>query len=592
VADLPIPVGPLLAAIKTPVELRGLQTAQLPQLADELRHFILDAVSAYGGHLAASLGTVELTVALHYHFNTPDDRLIWDVGHQAYGHKILTGRRENFHTNRRKNGISGFPKRTESEFDAFGTGHASTSISAALGMAIAAKMQGQDQRRHIAVIGDGALTGGMAFEALNQAAVEEVSLLIVVNDNAMSIDPNVGGLLQHLLALRTAQGQGPNWFEQLGLRYNGPIDGHDLTALRKAFTDYDKQGGVQILHIITTKGKGYGPAEQDQLKWHATGLFDKISGSQQAVVHPKSGPKYQDVFGQTLLELAQMDERVFGITPAMPSGSGMNLLMYTLPDRARDVGIAEQHAVTLAAAMAAEGMVPFCAIYSTFLQRAYDQLIHDVALQKLPVVFCLDRGGLVGADGATHHGAFDLAYLQLIPNLIIAAPRNEKELRNLLYTALQQREFPFAIRYPRGNGNDTDWKQPFKLLAPGIGERLQSGQRATIISIGTMAEYVSEAITGLTDIGHMDIRYVKPLDEQLLRQAAQTPLIITVEDGCIAGGAGAAIGAWLQKNQYRGRLITLGLPDQFIEQGSQEELFAELGLDSSGIREVLMRLTH
>jgi len=588
VADTPIPVGALLAEVGTPAELRKLKSELLPQLADELRHFILDAVSAYGGHLAASLGVVELTVALHYHFNTPDDRLIWDVGHQAYGHKILTGRRENFHTNRRKNGISGFPKRSESEYDAFGTGHASTSISAALGMALAAKMQGQHQRRHIAVIGDGALTGGMAFEALNQAAVEEVSLLIVVNDNAMSIDPNVGGLLQHLLAIRNGQAEGLNWFEQLGLRYNGPVDGHDINALGKALDDYDKQGGVQVLHIITTKGKGYGPAEQDQLKWHATGLFDKISGSQQQLTNPKAGPKYQDVFGQTLLELAQLDQRVFGITPAMPSGSGMNLLMQTLPDRARDVGIAEQHAVTLAAGMAAEGLVPFCAIYSTFLQRAYDQLIHDVALQKLPVVFCLDRGGLVGADGATHHGAFDLAYLQLIPDLIIAAPRNEKELRNLLFTALQQRELPFAIRYPRGNGNDTDWKQAFKMLHPGKGERLQSGQRATIISIGTMADHVSEAIAGLQDIGHMDLRYVKPLDEQLLRQAAQTPLIITVEDGCIIGGAGSAIGAWLQANQYRGRFITLGLPDTFIEQGSQDELFADLGLDAAGIRASLL----
>lgn len=588
-ADTPIQAGPLLAGIHDPADLRRLAPDQLPQLADELRHFILDAVSAYGGHLAASLGVVELTVALHYHFNTPDDRLIWDVGHQAYGHKILTGRREIFHTNRRKGGISGFPKRSESPYDAFGTGHSSTSISAALGMALAAKMQGQHQRRHIAVIGDGALTGGMAFEALNQAAVEEVSLLVIVNDNAMSIDPNVGGLLQHLLAIRNGQAQGPNWFEQLGMRYSGPVDGHDLDALLRAFSDYDKQGGVQILHVLTTKGKGYAPAEADQLKWHATGLFDKISGSQQPAVNFKAGPKYQDVFGQTLLELAHIDPRVFGITPAMPSGSGMNLLMQTLPDRARDVGIAEQHAVTLAAGMAAEGLVPFCAIYSTFLQRAYDQLIHDVALQKLPIIFCLDRGGLVGADGATHHGAFDLAYLQLIPNLIVAAPRNERELRNLLFTALQQRELPFAIRYPRGNGNDPDWKQPFKLLPPGKGERLQSGQSATLISIGTMAENVSEAISGMYDIGHMDMRYVKPLDEMLLRQAAQTPLIVTVEDGCLTGGAGSAIGAWLQANQYRGRFISLGLPDKFIDQGSQEELFADLGLDAAGIRAVLQR---
>ncbi len=590
-ADTPLEAGPLLAEIHFPADLRKLATSQLPQLADELRHFILDAVSAYGGHLAASLGVVELTIALHYHFNTPDDRLIWDVGHQAYGHKILTGRREVFHTNRRKGGISGFPKRSESDYDAFGTGHASTSISAALGMALAAKLQSKHQRRHIAVIGDGALTGGMAFEALNQAAVEEVNLLVVVNDNAMSIDPNVGGLLQQLLALRRGEIEGPNWFEQLGIRYNGPVDGHDISALNTAFADYNKQGGVQLLHIVTTKGKGYAPAEQDQLKWHATGLFDKISGSQQPTSQLKVGPKYQDVFGQTLLELAQLDERVFGVTPAMPSGSGMNLLMQSLPERARDVGIAEQHAVTLSAGLAAEGLVPFCAIYSTFLQRAFDQLIHDVALQQLPVVFCLDRGGLVGADGATHHGAFDLAYLQLIPNLIVTAPRNENELRNLLYTALQKRELPFAIRYPRGNGNDLNWRQAFKVLPVGKGERLQSGQRATVISIGTMAEHVTDALAGLSDIGHMDLRYVKPLDEMLLRQAAQTPLILTVEDGCLTGGAGSAIGAWLNANQYRGQLICLGLPDAFVEHGSQEELFAELGLDAVGIRSVLMRAT-
>ncbi len=581
---MPIQPGPLLEQVVVPQDLRKLTAGELPVLADELRHFILDAVSVYGGHLGASLGVVELTVALHYAFNTPHDRLIWDVGHQAYGHKILTGRRKNFHTNRLKGGISGFPKRSESDYDAFGTGHSSTSISAALGMALAAQLQGETDRHHIAVIGDGALTGGMAFEALNQAAVEAVNLLVVVNDNAMSIDPNVGGLLHHLHDLRVGKGLGKNWFEQLGLDYQGPVDGHDIPALLRVFQNYRQQGGVQLLHIVTTKGKGYPQAEQDQVKWHAPGLFDKISGTLHPVTDKPKGPKYQDVFGITLVELATRYEKVYGITPAMPSGSGMNRLMAAFPERSRDVGIAEQHAVTLAAGLAAAGFIPFCAIYSTFLQRAYDQLIHDVALQQLPVVFCLDRGGLVGADGPTHHGAFDLAYLRLIPNLIIAAPRNERELRNLLYTATLHRALPMAIRYPRGNGQDADWQQDFRELTPGRGERLREGKRATLISIGTMADAAAAALKNIPEVGHIDLRYVKPLDEVLLMEAAQTPLIITLEDGCLAGGAGSAIGEWLAQHAYEGKLIQMGLPDKFIEQGSQEELFAELGLDAEGVK--------
>ncbi len=575
--------GPLLQTIDDPAQLRQLRRDQLPQLAEELRHFLLDAVSRYGGHLGASLGTVELTLALHYSFNTPHDRLIWDVGHQAYGHKVLTGRRDSFHTNRQLDGISGFPVRHESPYDAFGTGHASTSIGATLGMALAARGIAP-QRHHIALIGDGALTGGMAFEALNQAATEDVNLLVVVNDNAMSIDPNVGGLLRQLEQLRTGSHQGPNWFENLGLNYSGPIDGHNTDALLDAFANYRRVGGVAVLHVVTVKGKGYPQAESDQVRWHAPGLFDKLSGNLHPV-KPAPGPKYQDVFGQTLLELAEIAPKLFAITPAMPSGSGLVAFMEKYPERSRDVGIAEQHAVTLAAGFAAEGWKPFCAIYSTFLQRAYDQLIHDVALQQLPVVFCIDRAGLVGADGATHHGAFDLAYLRCIPHMVVAAPRNERELRNMLYTALFHNG-PMAIRYPRGNGNDPDWQQDFEQLALGRGVWLKEGEHTLVLSVGTMADTVQEALQG-SPYAHADLRYVKPLDEELLQTARNFARVVVVEDGCISGGAGSAVGEWLLAHNYPGRFLSLGLPDRFVPHASTQELYQQLGLDVEGIRKSL-----
>lgn len=576
--------GPLLQTIDDPAQLRQLGRDQLPQLAEELRHFLLDAVSRYGGHLGASLGTVELTLALHYSFNTPHDRLIWDVGHQAYGHKVITGRRDQFHTNRQLGGISGFPVRQESPYDAFGTGHASTSIGAALGMALAARNE-VPQRHHIALIGDGALTGGMAFEALNQATTEAVNLLVVVNDNAMSIDPNVGGLLRQLEQLRNGTHQGPNWFENLGLKYSGPIDGHNTNALLDAFADYRRQGGVAVLHVVTVKGKGYPQAESDQVRWHAPGLFDKLSGNLHPVA-PSPGPKYQDVFGQTLLELAEIEPKLFAITPAMPSGSGLVEFMQRYPERSRDVGIAEQHAVTLAAGLASEGWKPYCAIYSTFLQRAYDQLIHDVALQQLPVVFCIDRAGLVGADGATHHGAFDLAYLRCIPHLVVAAARNERELRNLLYTALFHNG-PMAIRYPRGNGNDPHWQQTLERFELGRGVWLKAGEHTLVLSVGTLADTVQEALEG-TPYAHADLRFVKPLDEQLLESALAFSRVMVVEDGCISGGAGSAVGEWLLAHGYRGTFKNIGLPDQFVPHGSPAALYQQLGLDVAGIRRALL----
>jgi 1-deoxy-D-xylulose-5-phosphate synthase len=576
----------LLSRIDWPADLRQLSPEQLPELANELRQHLIDVVSVQGGHFGAGLGVVELTVALHHAFDTPNDRLIWDVGHQAYAHKMLTGRRAAFQSNRRWQGLSGFPARSESIYDAFGTGHASTSISAALGMAIAARQQGLHQRWHIAVIGDGALTGGMAFEALNQAATEKVNLLIVLNDNAMSIDPNVGGLQEHLNALRVDASARPSIFEKIGIPYAGPVDGHDLPSLLQAFEAAKKQGGVQLLHVLTTKGKGFAPAEAEQTHWHATGLFDKISGTKQAE-KPQLGPKYQDVFGHSLLALAQQFPNIVGITPAMPSGSSMIILQEALPERTFDVGIAEAHAVTLAAGMAAEGLKPFCAIYSTFLQRAYDQLIHDVALQQLPVVFCIDRAGLVGADGPTHHGAFDLAYLRCIPNMVVAAPRNEVELRNLLFTAAQHDAGPIAIRYPRGNGQNAAWQQPFAAVEIGKAEWLRKGGRMLVISVGTLADQVQQAIADLPEVAHVDLRFVKPLDTEMLARAWQYEAIVTVEDGCLAGGAGSAVAEWLLAEGYQGRFKSLGLPDTFIPHGSPEELYRFCGLDVAGIRAAL-----
>lgn len=569
---------------KQPKDLRTLDVAALPAVADAVRAFLIHSVSENGGHFGAGLGVVELTVALHYVFNTPQDPLVWDVGHQAYAHKILTGRAENFHTNRKYGGISGFPSRAESDYDAFGTGHASTSISAALGMAIAARALGKTEQHHIAVIGDGALTGGLAYEALNQAATEKVNLLVVLNDNAMSIDPNVGGMQQHLNKLRQSVNERPSLFEKLGIPYHGPVDGHDLPALLEALQTAKVRGGVQLLHVLTTKGKGFAPAEAEQTHWHATGQFDKISGTRHPE-KPQAGPKYQDVFGHTLLELARLDARVLGITPAMPSGSSMLILQEALPERAFDVGIAEAHAVTLAAGMATQGMRPFCAIYSTFLQRAYDQLIHDVALQNLPVVFCIDRAGLVGADGPTHHGAFDLAYLRCIPNLVVAAPRNERELRNLLFTALQHNG-PLAIRYPRGNGTDSDWQQPFEAYEIGTGQWLKTGEHSLVLSVGTLAATVTQVLEG-TNFAHADLRYVKPLDEGLMQAALDFERVVVVEDGCVSGGAGSAVGEWLLAHHFRGEFTNLGLPDRFIPHGSPAELYAVVGLDVAGLRKVL-----
>lgn len=569
---------------KQPKDLRTLDVAALPAVADAVRAFLIHSVSENGGHFGAGLGVVELTVALHYVFNTPEDPLVWDVGHQAYAHKILTGRAENFHTNRKYGGISGFPSRAESDYDAFGTGHASTSISATLGMAIAARALGKTEQHHIAVIGDGALTGGLAYEALNQAATEKVNLLVVLNDNAMSIDPNVGGMQQHLNKLRQSVNERPSLFEKLGIPYHGPVDGHDLPALLEALQTAKVRGGVQLLHVLTTKGKGFAPAEAEQTHWHATGQFDKISGTRHPE-KPQAGPKYQDVFGHTLLELARLDARVLGITPAMPSGSSMLILQEALSERAFDVGIAEAHAVTLAAGMATQGMRPFCAIYSTFLQRAYDQLIHDVALQNLPVVFCIDRAGLVGADGPTHHGAFDLAYLRCIPNLVVAAPRNERELRNLMFTALQH-DGPFAIRYPRGNGSDAQWQQPMEAVGLGQAAWLKQGEHSLVISVGTMAATVVQALEG-SPFAHADLRFVKPLDESLMQAALGFARVVVVEDGCVRGGAGSAVGEWLLAHGYKGEFKSLGLPDRFIPHGSPAELYAVVGLDVAGLRKVL-----
>ncbi len=567
-----------------PQALRALAPHDLPRVATLVRDFLIHTVSENGGHFGAGLGVVELTVALHYIFDIPNDPLVWDVGHQAYAHKILTGRAEHFHTNRKYGGLSGFPSRAESAYDAFGTGHASTSISAALGMALAARSQGKTQQQHIAVIGDGALTGGLAYEALNQAATEKVNLLVVLNDNAMSIDPNVGGMQQHLNRLRQSSDERPSVFEKLGVPYFGPVDGHDLPALLEALQAAKSRGGAQLLHVLTTKGKGFAPAEAEQTHWHATGQFDKISGTRQPE-KPQAGPKYQDVFGHTLLDLARSDARVLGITPAMPSGSSMLILQEALPERAFDVGIAEAHAVTLAAGMATQGMRPFCAIYSTFLQRAYDQLIHDVALQNLPVVFCIDRAGLVGADGPTHHGAFDLAYLRCIPNLVVAAPRNERELRNLMFTALQH-DGPFAIRYPRGNGSDAHWQQPMEALGIGQATWLKQGEHTLVISVGTLAATVDQALHD-TAFAHADLRFVKPLDQKLMQDALAYERVVVVEDGCLQGGAGSAVGEWLLANGYKGAFQSLGLPDRFVAHGSPAELYAELGLDVAGLWKAL-----
>ena len=584
----------LLDNISNPSDLRKLNSEQLPQLAKELREFIIDIVSTKEGHLGASLGVVELTIALHYLFDTPNDLLVWDVGHQAYGHKILTGRKDIFHTNRQFGGIAGFPSRKESEFDAFGVGHSSTSISAALGMAIASNLKEQKNKHHIAVIGDASIASGMAFEALNHAGVSKANLLIILNDNAIGIDPSVGALKEYLTKVKTDKRLAVqnNIIKALNFDYSGPIDGHDLSKILSELERLKEVKGPKFLHIITTKGKGLKKAEEDQITYHAPGKFDKISGER---IQNEKNPftKFQDVFGKTIVELATQNYKIVAITPAMLTGSSLNLMLQEYPKRTFDVGIAEQHAVTLAAGMATQGLVPFCNIYSTFLQRAYDQVIHDVALQNLPVIFCLDRAGLVGEDGATHHGVFDLAYLRCIPNLIIFAPRNEIELRNILYTAQLGLKNPIAIRYPRGYGSIIDWQLPFKEIKIGKGVCLRKGEKTAILSIGTISTNISEAIDLLENssvFSHYDLRFVKPLDEKLLHQIFQKyNKIITIEDGTIKGGIGSAVLEFSSKNNYQNKLKNLGVPDEFIEHGHLTELQHKIGLDINSLKELFSK---
>ncbi len=572
----------LLNNINSPVDLRTLSENKLPQLANELRAFIIDIVSSEGGHLGASLGVVELTIALHYVFDTPNDLLVWDVGHQAYGHKILTERKAVFKTNRKLNGLSGFPKRSESQYDAFGVGHSSTSISAVLGMAIASKLK-NEEKQHIAVIGDASITSGMAFEALNHAGNSDTNLLIILNDNAIGIDPSVGALKEHFKNISSED----NIFKNLNIDYTGIVNGHNINDLLVVLKSLKNKKGVKLLHIKTTKGKGLAQAEKEQVVYHAPGKFDKISGKR--ITQKTKFTKFQDVFGETLVELASKNDKIVGITPAMLTGSSLNLLQEKFPERTFDVGIAEQHAVTLSAGMATQGLIPFCNIYSSFMQRAYDQIIHDVALQNLPVVFCLDRAGLVGEDGATHHGVFDLAYLRCIPNIIIFAPRNEIDLRNMLFTAQLGLDNPIAIRYPRGYGKLEHWKKAFEKIEIGKGICLKKGQHTAILSIGTISENVTEAIQKTkASVSHYDIRFLKPLDEDLLHDVFKNHTkIITIEDGSIKGGLGSSVVEFAQKNKYQSQIETLGIPDKFIEHGSISELQKICSIDVDSIVKLL-----
>jgi 1-deoxy-D-xylulose-5-phosphate synthase len=626
--------GKLLSKINYPEDLRRLKKNELRQVCKELREYIIDVVSVNGGHFGASLGVVELTVALHYVFKTPYDQLVWDVGHQAYGHKILTGRRNVFHTNRIYKGISGFPKRSESEYDTFGVGHSSTSISAALGMAVASRLKGEKERQHIAVIGDGAMTAGLAFEALNHAGVENSNLIVILNDNCMSIDPNVGALKEYLTDIATSRTYnkvkdevwnilgkiskfGPNaqaivskmetglksallkqsnLFESLRFRYFGPIDGHNVNHLVDVLNDLKNIPGPKILHCLTVKGKGFDKAEKDQTKWHAPGLFDKITGE---IHKPKDNgpapPKYQDVFGHTIVELAEKNPKIVGITPAMPSGCSLSIMMKAMPDRAFDVGIAEQHAVTFSAGLATQGMIPFCNIYSSFMQRGYDQVVHDVTLQNLHVIFCLDRGGLAGADGPTHHGAFDYAYLRCLPNMIVTAPMNEEELRNLMYTAQLKNTGPFSIRYPRGNGVMVDWRKPFREIPVGQGRKIRDGEEVAILTIGHPGNFAVDACNQLSKEGfypaHYDLRFVKPLDAELLHEVfSNYKKIITVEDAAILGGFGSAVAEFMVDNGYNSRIKRLGIPDRFIEHGEQKELYRECDFDATAIMNAVRQL--
>jgi 1-deoxy-D-xylulose-5-phosphate synthase len=572
--------------------LRTLKQENLDVLAQELRAFIIEAVASKAGHLGASLGVVELTIALHYVFNTPEDELIWDVGHQAYGHKILTGRKAKFDTNRQFNGISGFPKRSESIFDSFGVGHSSTSISAALGMAIASKLKGDLNKQHIAVIGDASIASGMAFEGLNHAGVTDCNLLVILNDNAIGIDPSVGALKQYLTNVKKGTQKQDNIFEALNFDYSGPIDGHDLPLLISELKRLKTVKGPKFLHVITTKGKGLRQAEENQVTYHAPGKFNAKTGNFYDKDNTIEPPKFQDVFGHTIVELAKQNKNIIGITPAMPTGSSLKYMMEQIPDRAIDVGIAEQHAVTLAAGMATQGMIPFCNIYSTFLQRAYDQVIHDVAIQNLPVIFCLDRAGLVGEDGATHHGVFDISYLRCIPNLIIFSPRNEIELRNIMYTSQLGLNHPIAIRYPRGRGTIIDWKQPFSKIEIGKAQILQHGKKLAVLSLGTLATTIEKSIAydeTLKQISHYDMCFVKPLDEKLLHSILKThDSIITVEDNAIKGGFGSAILEFAATHNYKNNIYLKGIPDVFIEHGTVEELHESIGLDAKSLSKFLL----
>ena len=579
----------LLEHINSTEDLRQLSAEELPLLAKNLRQFIIEVVASKEGHLGASLGVVELTIALHYVYDTPKDLLVWDVGHQAYGHKILTGRKSEFHTNRQFKGLSGFPKRDESEYDTFGTGHSSTSISAALGMAIASQLKGEN-KQHIAVIGDASIASGMAFEGLNHAGVTSANLLVVLNDNAIGIDPSVGALKQYLTNVKKGTQKQDNIFEALNFEYSGPIDGHDLKALISELKRLKSIDGPKFLHVITTKGKGLRQAENDQVKYHAPGKFDAETGDIFTKNNENLPPKYQDVFGLTLVELAMSNKAIVGITPAMPTGSSLKYMMDAIPERAFDVGIAEQHAVTMAAGMATQGLIPFCNIYSTFLQRAYDQVIHDVALQNLPVIFCIDRAGLVGEDGATHHGVFDLAYLRCIPNFIIVAPRNEIELRNIMYTAQKGLEHPIAIRYPRGRGVTPRWKSPFEAIEIGTGVQLEQGEGLAVLSIGAISNKVTEAIRGL-NCGHYDMRFIKPLDESLLHTIFKThSTLITIEDGVENGGFGSAILEFAATNNYKNDVIVKGIPDEFIEHGDIDTLKHHLGFSVSELHILIKSL--
>ena len=637
-----IKAGPLLSQINSPIDLKKIGKEDLHKVCDELRQYIIDVVSVHGGHFGASLGVVELSVALHYIYNTPYDQLVWDVGHQAYGHKILTGRRDSFPTNRKYKGLSGFPKRSESEYDTFGVGHSSTSISAALGMAMAAKYKKED-RKSIAVIGDGAMTAGLAFEAMNHAGVADADMLIILNDNCMSIDPNVGALKEYLTDITTSPtynkvkdevwnllGKLPvgknfsrgmahkltegmkgmvssssNLFEALKLRYFGPIDGHNITKLVDTLQDLKNIPGPKILHIVTVKGKGYDLAEKDQTLWHAPGLFDKVTGELQKKSFDIPQPmKYQDVFGHTIIELAEQNEKIFGITPAMPSGSSLKYMMAKMPNRAFDVGIAEQHAVTVSAGMATQGLKVFCNVYSTFMQRAYDMVVHDVATQKLPVIFCLDRAGLVGDDGPTHHGCYDIAYMRCIPNLIVSAPMNEMELRNLMYTAqLDEMQLPIVIRYPRGEGINADLqkdtmaqKYPFQKIQIGKGQKLKDGKDIAILSFGHPGNFAATAIRDVRTEGinpaHYDMRFAKPIDEEMLHEVfTNYNKIITVEDGTVVGGFGSAVLEFMNAHGYKADVKIVGIPDRLVEHGTPKQLYEEIGIDANGIAETLREMS-